>query len=204
MPARKNLIGCVFGKWTVIDYAGPGTVGATWNCSCECGTSRRVNASSLLAGTSTSCGCSGAEALGLRMTVHGHLSGGKHSPTYTVWRGMLRRCSDQTHPSYANYGGKGVAVCERWKLFEAFLEDMGERPDGKTLDRVDGSKGYSKSNCRWFTMKEQANNRANNHLLTFRGETHNIAEWATILGIKEGTIRARVCRGATDDEALKQ
>lgn len=202
MPARKNLIGCVFGRWSVLDYAGTSGQGAMWTCRCECGTEKAVHASSLLHGKSESCGCWAREKLSLDKTTHGHLAGGKQSPTYTCWRGMLRRCSDSEHPSYSNYGGKGVSVCERWMSFDAFLEDMGERPDGKTLDRVDGAKGYSKENCRWFTMKEQANNRANNHLLTFRGETHTVARWAEILGIKEGTIRARLCRGASDEDAL--
>lgn len=205
MPARKNLVGCVFGRWEVLSYGGPGAVGATWLCRCDCGNERAVNASSLLAGTSASCGCVGLQKFVQRATKHGHnrrTTTGR-STTYDTWAGMLRRCKDERHPSYRNYGGKGVTVCDGWKSFGVFLSDMGERPEGKTLDRIDNNKGYSKDNCRWMTMLEQGNNRANNHHLTHNGETHTIAEWSRILGIKVGTIRARVCRGLSDEDALK-
>jgi hypothetical protein len=117
---------------------------------------------------------------------------------------MLRRCNDPKQTGYQNYGGKGVTVCEDWKTFEGFLADMGEREDGKTLDRIDGNGNYEKSNCRWFDMKEQANNRSNNHLLTHNGETHTVAQWAEILGIKDGTIRGRLFRGFSTEDALKR
>lgn len=202
MPSLKNLVGCIFGRWEVLEYAGTSGQGAKWRCKCECGTERPVNAAALLSGKSTSCGCLMREANSLA-AKHGHMRGGKQSPTYSVWRSMLRRCSDPAHPSYRNYGGKGIKVCDRWMVFDAFLEDMGARPDGKTLDRIDGNKGYSKENCRWFTMTEQANNRANNHRLTYRGESHTVSQWAVILGIREGTIRSRLFRGASDEEALR-
>lgn len=202
MPAIKNLIGCIFGRWEVLEYAGSSGQGAKWRCRCECGTERPVNASALISGKSSSCGCAARDANSLAAR-HGHMRGGKQSPTYSAWRSMLRRCSDAAHPSYANYGGRGIKVCERWKSFEAFLEDMGDRPEGKTLDRVNGNGDYCKENCRWLTMKEQANNRANNHLLSYRGETRTVSQWASVLGIREGTIRSRLFRGATDEEALR-
>lgn len=90
---------------------------------------------------------------------HGHWLGGKASPTYRTWTCMRSRCENKSNPSYNNYGGKGITVCERWKTFALFLADMGERPAGKTIDRLDNTKGYYKSNCKWSTMKEQAQNR---------------------------------------------
>ena len=204
MPARKNLQGQVFGRWTVKGYGGPGTCGATWYCRCECGTLRQVNANSLLSGASTSCGCWAAEVLSARARKHGHITKeGGQSRTYRAWRGMLRRCDDPQHPSYKNYGAKGISVCERWRSFAAFLEDMGECPDGKTLDRVKSSEGYSKENCRWLTMKEQGNNRSNNRLLTLHGKTHTVSQWAALTGLNESTIRGRLFRGDTDEEALR-
>lgn len=203
MPARKNLTGCVFGRWSVVDYAGPGQVGATWLCKCLCGTDRVVNAGSLLAGTSTSCGCVSTEKLVGRNTTHGHNTKGQ-SPTYRTWRAMLRRCNDPTHTSYSNYGGKGIKVCDEWKSFDRFLEDMGERPEGKTLDRIDGDGFYSKDNCRWMDMQEQANNRVNNHHLQFQGKSLTIAEWARELGINVSTIRVRLLRGKSTEEALSK
>ena len=205
MPARKNLSGCVFGGWKVIEYAGPGQVGATWKCVCESGTERIVNANSLIAGTSTSCGCVGTKKFIASNLRHGHNSRERwQSPTYKSWRNMLRRCNDTKHGSYSNYGGRGIKVCEEWNTFEQFLADMGDRPEDKTLDRIDGDKGYSKENCRWMNMTEQANNRANNHRLTYQGETHTIAEWAVKLGIKDGTIRARLFRGFSTEDALQR
>jgi hypothetical protein len=117
---------------------------------------------------------------------------------------MLRRCTDPSHTSYANYGGKGIGVCDEWKSFDAFLSDMGERLEGKTLDRIDSDKGYSKDNCRWMNMQEQANNRVNNHHLEFQGKSLTIAEWARELGINVNTIRVRLLRGKSTEEALSQ
>lgn len=202
MPARKDLVGQRFGRWAVTAYGGPGTSGATWVCVCECGTARRVNANALLAGWSQSCGCLAREINSRRVT-HGHATGGKHSPTFVVWHSMRARCGNPKHPSFHNYGGRGIKVCERWESFEAFLEDMGERPKGMTLDREDNDGDYCPQNCRWVSMKDNSNNRRNNRLLTLHGKTHTVAQWAALTGIKEGTIRARLHRGATDEEALR-
>ncbi len=204
MPALKNLTGAIFGKWTVLEYAGPGSDGATWKCVCECGTSRVVISHSLLNGKSASCGCWQRERMAVTSRRHGHQSGGKQSPTYKSWRNMLNRCNNAKHPSYRNYGGKGIAVCETWTSFDVFLADMGVRPDGETLDRIKSDAGYSKENCRWCSMKEQANNRSNNHFLELNGERRTVAQWAEHLGIKVGTIAGRLHRGATDEQALRQ
>lgn len=201
MPARKDLVGKRFGRWIVTAYGGPGTSGATWVCVCDCGTARRVNASALLAGTSRSCGCL-SEELKTERATHGHTRGG-HSPTFSVWRSMHARCSNPKHPSYQNYGGRGVKVCESWKAFEAFLDDMGARPEGMTLDRIDNDGSYCKENCRWISMKENSNNRRNNRLLTLHGKTHTVSQWAALTGLNESTIRARLFRGDTDEEALR-
>jgi hypothetical protein len=200
MPVRAELAGQSFGLWKVLRYHGSSGQGAMWVCRCECGTERPTYASALLHGKSLSCGCvrPGAERHG-----HNRRFGGGRSPTYKAWANMLRRCKDPNHPSFRNYGGKGIGVCAEWLKFENFLRDMGERPEGKTLDRKDGSKGYNKSNCRWQTMLEQGNNRSNNRRIAYMGETHTVAQWARILRIKEGTIRARLSRGFTDIEALQ-
>jgi len=92
-------------------------------------------------------------------TRHGHKAGGKSSPTYQTWCEMKRRCQDVNRHDYERYGGRGIKICERWQDFANFLKDMGVRPPGKTLDRVDNSKGYEPSNCRWATRKEQIQNR---------------------------------------------
>lgn len=115
---------------------------------------------------------------------------------------MIQRCEDEKHPSFKDYGAVGVQVCDRWRLFENFLEDIGERPSGTTLDRIDGEKGYSKDNCRWATPVEQAANTKQAVLLTFQGETWPIAEWARRTGIRRATIQFRLKQGWSVEKAL--
>lgn len=184
-----------------MSYAGSDGYGATWLCACECGVERVVRAGSLQRGRSTSCGCT--RDVAKWATHHGHQRGGKQSPTYTTWRAMLRRCSDPGHPSYKDYGGRGIGVCDAWRSFEAFLSDMGERPEGKYLDRIDCDGDYSAGNCRWTTNRENNNNRRNNRRLELDGRTLTVSQWGDVLGLKVGTIHARLSRGATTEQALR-
>jgi hypothetical protein len=120
-----------------------------------------------------------------------------------IWAKMRSRCNNPKCPGYINYGARGITVCDRWNhSFEAFLEDMGEPPKGYTLDRIDVNKGYSKENCRWADSKQQANNRRSNVLLTIDGVTHTATEWAEINGLNPKTVRERLRRGWTPEEAL--
>jgi len=122
-----------------------------------------------------------------------------------VWQGMLQRCNNQKAVTYKWYGGKGVKVCARWNAsFFNFLDDMGERPEGLTLDRIDNTKGYSKDNCRWATWKEQARNKSDNSVVEFEGESNLICEWAEQLNIKPNTITYRLKRGWSVAEALEK
>lgn len=152
MKTLINLAGHKFGKWMVNSMAGRNAAHESlWQCACDCGTQRVVRSTSLRDGTSTSCGC-------LRRK-HGHsLNNG--SPTYKSWRAMITRCSNPRTNRYKYYGAVGIRVCERWLEFESFLEDMGARPRGMSLDRFpDNSGNYEQDNCRWATPKQQANNR---------------------------------------------
>jgi hypothetical protein len=125
------------------------------------------------------------------------------TPTYKSWEAMKTRCTNPRSSSYADYGGRGVRVCSRWLSFEAFLADMGERPDGKTLDRWPNKSGdYSPDNCRWATKLEQQRNTTANVLVTFGGETLTQAEWAARSGIKQSTLSYRLRAGWTPLEAL--
>lgn len=95
---------------------------------------------------------------------HGHAVSGRETPTYRTWQDMKKRCTNPRHKDWASYGGRGITVCERWRVFAVFLEDMGERPDGMTLDRRDPDGHYEPGNCRWATARTQARNTRKRHL----------------------------------------
>lgn len=129
-----------------------------WLCTCDCGGSVECVDYELASGHTQSCGCLHRETASALSRRHGQSVNGK-SPTYQSWQHMIRRCHSESDDNYQRYGGRGIAVCDRWRnSFENFLADMGERPAGHTLDRRDGTKGYSPDNCRWATPIQQGQN----------------------------------------------
>ncbi len=114
------------------------------------------------------------------------------TPEYRSWLSMKTRCRNPKAPNFHLYGGRGIAVCKRWLSFESFLADMGYRPPGTSLDRVDNALGYFRENCRWSTAKEQASNRRNNRLITIGYETLTLTEWARRAGISDTAMLYRV------------
>lgn len=131
-----------------------------WRCVCDCGVEKLIVSSNLHGGDTRSCGCLRRElAKGRARTLHGHAASRTTTPTYRTWKAMRRRCASPMDASYVYYGGRGIAVCERWASFENFLADMGERPVGMTLDRIDPDGNYEPDNCRWATAAEQTANR---------------------------------------------
>tara|TARA_R110001632_G_scaffold215733_2_gene343020 strand:- start:15220 stop:15804 length:585 start_codon:yes stop_codon:yes gene_type:complete len=114
-------------------------------------------------------------------------------PLYSTWAGMKARCLNPKNNRYKDYGGRGIAVCFRWReSLLKFIGDMGERPKNMTLERIENDKGYYKENCRWATRKEQGNNRRTNVQLSAYGVTQNITEWCKTLEIPEGRVRTRI------------
>ena len=154
-----NLIGQTFGRLYVLErnHAVSGkNREANWFCRCECGNITSVRSYLLRKGHTKSCGCLVIEhAAQMNPPKHGMYN----TPTYHTWEGMKQRCLNPEATRYPDYGAKGITVCERWRIFENFLEDMGERPEGKTLDRINPFGDYEPNNCRWATPKEQANNQ---------------------------------------------
>lgn len=147
-----------------------------------------------------SCGCLTQQTLRERFSVHG-LS---KTNTYTIWYGMIRRCCDQKHKDYKSYGLRGISVSVEWRnSFETFFRDMGERPKGLSLDRIDPTGDYSKENCRWATSKEQSRNKRCNKILTIDGISKTASEWSEADGAaRYATIIWRSSRGWDDEDAV--
>lgn len=115
---------------------------------------------------------------------------------------MIQRCCNSKRPAYAKYGAVGITVCERWKIFDNFAVDMGEKPEGMTIERIDNSKGYEPGNCKWANRTEQALNRKSNVLITYNGVTKHESIWCKEKGFGPGTIKKRLLRGWTIKQAL--
>lgn len=138
--------------------------------------------------------------------THGHTRGGVMSPTYRSWLCMRDRCRSPSNLTYKNYGGRGIRVCGRWDRFENFLEDMGERPEGTSIDRIDSNGNYEPGNCRWLRRDINSAKQRTNKLITFRGKTQSISAWAFEIASKTGITRKcisdRLIRGWPVDVAL--
>ena len=122
--------------------------------------------------------------------------------TRTARQQMIARCYDPEHHKYGSYGARGIRVCDRWICFRLFAEDVGNRPDGMTLNRIDNDGEYSPENCEWATYETQAQNRRDNSNLTFNGQTLCITEWARRLGVSREALRNRIQRGWSVEDAI--
>ena len=159
MPKFQDITGHRFGRLTVV--APRRKTEIRWLCICDCGKRSVVKPYSLKSGKTQSCGCLSGKVMARRNTTHGKC----FTPTWWSWDAMLRRCLNPNASNYPRYGGRGITVCERWRSFENFFADMGERPPGMTLDRWPDKQGnYEPTNCRWATPKQQAANRRPNWL----------------------------------------
>jgi hypothetical protein len=188
MPKIVDLTGQVFGRLTVLHQSDPGAGGKRWVCKCACGGIAVAYSCNLQSGATKSCGC-------IRRR---HGMGG--TKLHQVWRTMLDRCNNPNANQYADYGGRGIKVCQEWCEFTQFFEDMGHPPQGGTLDRVDNNKGYDKENCKWSTRQEQARNKRNNRMITAFGKTQTVTEWAIEYSMPPRTLFNRLFRANMEPE----
>ena len=194
LPVPRDITGQTFGWVTAIRIVGLDTQnGAVWLCKCRCGKEVVRARRQLISGATVSCGCFFFQKRG----------GKRDNPAYPVWRSMLQRCRNKNSKSYPNYGGRGIKVCESWKNnFYAFAADMGHKPEGATIERINNDGNYEPSNCRWATTREQTRNYRRNVKLTYRGRTQCVTDWAAELGIGRSLILNRLKMGWPPEAAL--
>jgi hypothetical protein len=200
------MIGQKFGLLEVIAKADPVLVGkkrqhqrARFICRCACGFEMCVYANNLKSGNSKSCGCTRSSS----KRTHGRNAS---DPTYSTWSAMRSRCLNKASVHYSNYGDRGIKICQRWNRFENFLEDMGERPIGKTLDRINNDGNYEPGNCRWATPREQRANqrRKLTTAIAHQGKTKTMAEWARESVVTYRTFAKRLSAGWAVERALNE
>lgn len=195
-----DLTGQVFGRLTVEgqEEARDNRGRVVWRLACQCGNKVFYEAGRFKYGNTTSCGCYRRELVGDEHRSHG-LS---KSPTYSSWMTMKKRCYNERCPDYPLYGARGIKVCERWSKFENFYADMGSRPDGMTLDRIDSNGDYCPENCRWATPKEQARNKRSTRMATLNGKTKSIRDFCDELSLNASTVMNRLQMSWSVERAL--
>lgn len=185
-----------YGKITAVKMAGKSGHNMKWECKCECGKSFTALASNIASGNTKSCGCHRRKVSTEMLRTHG-MSG---TNSYRLWSNMMRRCRDEGNAAYANYGGRGIKVCDRWLEFENFFSDMGDRPKDRSLERRDNDLGYSPGNCYWATRKQQMNNTRANVILTIGDTSKTMTQWCEEFLIPVHRVIARRKMGWKDDE----
>jgi hypothetical protein len=181
---KIDLTGMVFGNLKVLKLVGKSeTNKRLWLCECSCGKNITYSTNSLCSGRTKSCGC--------KRRKHGMC----HTKEYRAWVDMKSRCFNKNNRYYKDYGGRGISVDKDWFDYENFFRDIGKAPTNKSLDRINNNGNYNKKNCRWADTKTQANNKRSNVLITAKGMTRNISQWAMYLKINRATLYDRLFRG---------
>ena len=209
---RVNLVGQTFGRLTVVERD-TSKIGidpnSWWICSCSCGTMKSILGAQLKAGETSSCGCYRKEFAKRRVddgtSTIKRTHGQTKSPEHRSWGSMRQRCLNPQHHAYADYGGRGIKVCQRWDSFENFLVDMGPRPSlNHTLDRIDNNGDYTPENCRWATETQQKLNRRDNRYVTINGETKQLSVWSRESGIPFDVLSKRLNAGWAPEKAIAE
>lgn len=199
----KDYTGERFGKLVAVRMVERGSRPENnhrWLFVCDCGQSKEIGIKSVRSGHTASCGCLQRAAVVQRNLVHG-LSR-DHRREYRTWKDMRGRCNNPNSQDYPDYGGRGISVCARWDDFAAFLVDMGQRPSGHTIDRIDVNGMYEPANCRWAAAKLQANNKRSNRTIEFNGEEKTLQQWCDQFGLEPSKVRYRLSVGYPAAEAF--
>jgi hypothetical protein len=198
---KNNLTGKQYGRLVVLEFVGKKRSNNVWKCLCVCGNIVDVSQNHLGINTN-SCGCLRKEMLSLKKTKHGKT----HSKEFRTLSYMKARCYNPNLKCYKNYGGRGIKICDRWldkeNGFLNFFTDMGECPEGYSIERINNDGNYCPENCKWIPLSEQAKNKRNVVNLTFKGETLNMNEWSKKLNVDADTIRNRFKNGWNVEEVL--
>lgn len=199
----KDITGKRYGRLVAIGPIGCDKNGVIWACRCDCGTSISAYGYLLRCGNTKSCGCLRIDTIVAASTSHGL----HNSPHYKRWLHIVQRCTNPNNKNYANYGGRGIDICEEWRRdFESFHNHISPLPNcgekGYSLDRIDNNGNYEPGNMRWATQETQVNNSRNVRLLTLNGKTQTIVKWEKEFNFPIGVIRKRLHRNWPIDQAL--
>jgi hypothetical protein len=193
-----DVIGKKFGYLTVLSAAEnrivPSGITRMVMCRCECGNVKPYQFHAIKNGKTRSCGCYSKKPIQERERVGTERHLMSYTPEHRAWSSMKNRVCNPNVIGYNYYGGRGITVCDRWlNSFENFLEDMGNRPSDKhSLDRIDVNGNYEPSNCRWATIEQQNSNKTSNVMVTYKGETKYLAEWARVLNTSQQLLMYRL------------
>lgn len=193
----NNLVGFRFGSLTVLRLGKKQRQhnGAWWLCQCDCGTQKNIPATDMVQGRVSSCGCEHTKRIAQSNITHGMTK----SRTYKLWMAMRNRCNRINQ----DYSCRGITYDKRWDVFENFLADMGEVPNGMSLDRIDVNGNYHKANCRWATREQQANNTRANIFIEWNGKRQTRTQWERELGMRPTTLRSRLLAGWPLEKAMR-
>lgn len=207
MKAAPDITGQRFGNLIVLGVVGSGRgKDAKWNVRCDCGVEKTVSRK-IREGKIKSCGCLRRDRMrtmvGNRHPKHGGARRGNLHPLYATWSGMKDRCLNLNSHAFEDYGARGIKICDRWMKFENFLADMGDKPTGTSIDRIDVNGNYEPGNCRWATAQVQGANTRRARIIELKGESRCISDWARRTGLSPITITRRLNAGFSPEKILE-
>jgi len=197
---RIDLTGKRFGLLTVLSYSHTKNNSAYWLCRCDCGNIKTVLSGNLVGSKTMSCGCLQRR----QMVEHNKSHGESKTRLYSIWKNMRNRCYNPNHPSFKDYGGRGIQVCDDWMKYDAFREWAMSNgyAENLTIERIDVDGKYEPSNCKWTPRPDQARNTRRNHYIQYGGRTLTLAEWSKELGGGPNLVTTRLQRGWSEEDAV--